>query len=276
VNIGGSSSIYTISKAQSAVASASERISSGKRINSAADDAAGLVIGNRLTRQISGFEQSVRNANEGISYLQSAGSGLSSITEGLQHIRELAIQAANGTLNDSDRKVINDEAQQISGEIDRTVKTTSFNQRPLLSGGADQGNSSSSNALQLQVGAEKDETLLIDIGNFDAQLQNLSFQSLDLSSVEGANVALSLLDNVQAAVDKSSATIGAGFNRIESTINNLSSSEISVQASRSRIEDADIAKEVSELAANQVKQQASIAMQVQANQRGSLVLKLLG
>ncbi len=261
-----SSTINNISRSNEALNQSAERISSGRRINNAGDDAAGLVISERLTRQIDGFNQSIRNANDGVSYLQTADAGASSLTEGVQRLRELALQSSNGTLNDSDREAINAEAIQIKDEIQRTVSNTSFNGRPVLSGDEN---------LNLQVGPKEGDQLELSLDDLDQFLQDTNFQNIDLSSAQGAQAALSTLDEVQDGVVQFRADIGAGLNRLDSTISNLAQSELSAQESRSRITDADIAKEVSELTVNQIKRDVSIAIQVQANERGNSLLKLL-
>lgn len=255
-----------IQQASSSVAASSERIASGSRINRASDDAAGLVISNRLSAQISGFSQSIRNANDGVSMLQTADAGLSSLTEGIQRIRELALQAANGTLNSEDRKIINTEAQQIKEELSRTVETSQFNNRPLLR---------DNSPVSLQVGAEEGDRLDLKLGDLEQALLDAGLNDLDLSTAEGANSALGSLDQVQERVNLSIGDVGAGLNRLASTIETLSSSEISAQAARSRIQDADMAKEISELTANRIKEEIALAMQAKANANKGQVLTLL-
>lgn len=255
-----------INRATSAVNRSAERIASGSRINNARDDAAGLANANRLTSQINGFAQASRNANDGISFLQTADAGLSSLTDGIQRIRELALQAANGTLTDQDRSALNSEAQQIKDELTRTIDTSQFNNKSLYK---------SDDAISLQVGPGEGDTLDVSVGDFEQVLVDTSFADIDLSTAAGATSALGSLDSFQDEVNTSFAGIGAGLNRLGSTISNLAASEISAQASRSRIDDADIAKEVSDLAANEIKQNVAIAMQSQANAQQGFVLKFL-
>lgn len=245
----------------------SERIASGRRINNAEDDAAGLAIANRLSSQINEFSQSVRNGNDGISYLQTADGALSSITENLQRIRELALQASNGTLNSNDRKALNAEAQQLKDEITRTVETTEFNGQPLLN---------NSDEVGIQLGAESEDRISLGIDNFAQVLEDAGLEDLDLTSASGAADALSIVDDIQTNVDSTLSTIGAQSNRIDSSINSLLNREENAAASRSRIEDADIAKEASELTANTIRRDISIALQAQANSRSGNVLRLLG
>lgn len=264
MEINNTQSSNYISRANEALAQNSERIASGSRINSAADDAAGFAISESLTRQIDAYGQSIRNANDGISYLQTADAGLSSINEGLERIRELSLQASNGILNDSDREALNGEAQQIRDEIQRSVESTNFNGRSVLSG---------NESLSLQVGSQEDDQLEIELDDVSRFLED--FENIDLSTAAGAQSAVSVVDELQDNVTQVRSEIGAGLNRLDSSINNLSQSELSAQESRSRISDADIAREVSELTLNQIKRDASIAIQVQANQRGSSLLDLL-
>ena len=254
-----------INRANQGLVQSAERIASGSRINSASDDAAGLVISERLSRQIDGFNQSIRNANDGVSYLQTADASLSGISDGVQRLRELSLQAANGTLNDRDRSALNDEAQQIKSEIQRNVESSQFNGRQLLANNEE--------PLRLQVGPEAEDQLELRLDDVSAFLEE--FNQIDLSSRQSAQNAIGVLDEVQDNVVQVRSDIGAGLNRLDSTINNLAQSELSAQQSRSRISDADIAKEVSELTVNQIKRDASIAIQVQANKRGNSLLNLL-
>lgn len=258
-------SLSYINRANEGVAQSSERIASGSRINRASDDVAGYAISERLSRQVDGFSQSIRNANDGISYLQTADASLGGISDGLQRIRDLALQASNGILNDSDRRFLNEEAQQIRDEIQRTIENSNFNGRRILANNED--------SLRLQVGPESEDQFDIRLNDVAKALDE--FQSLDLSSRESAQNALQTVDDTQSSIVQTRADVGAGLNRLDSTINNLAQSELSAQQSRSRISDADIAKEVSELTVNQIKRDASIAMQVQANKRGNALLSLL-
>lgn len=250
-----------------AIQQSSERVASGQRINSAADDAAGQAIATRFSADINEFSQAARNANDGVSFLQATESGLNTVTQGLERIRELSLQASNGTLNDSDRSALNQEALQLRDEITRTIETTSFNGQTLLN---------NSERTSVQVGEGADNSLEIGSGNLAQFLEDVDFQNLDISTRDGAQSAIGTLDQVQAEVDSSASEIGGQLNRLDSTISNLFNSEITASASRSRIEDADIARETSELAAAEVRQDASIALQAQANQRGQDVLRLLG
>lgn len=267
MNVSGSSHLNSLYSANQGINKSAERISSGQRINSAADDAAGLAISNGLTGEIRGINQSIRNANDGVSMLQTAGAGLQNITDGVQRLRELSLQASNGILSDSDRSAINKEAQQLVEAIGQAVEGTSFNGKSLLNSDSKTG---------LQVGPEEGETVDIELGDFAQLLEDSGFNSLDLSTAEGASAALGALGEVQAGVDQANAQIGAQINRLDSTVNNLSNSSIRAQESRSRISDADMAKEITDMVNQQVQRDASIAMLALSNQNKGNVLKLLG
>ena len=265
INNVGNSSI--INQASINIQRSSERIASGLQINSAADDAAGLAVANRFNVQATEFSQSARNANDGISLLQVAEGGLSSVTDSLERIRELSLQASNGVLNDSDREALNNEAQQLRDEIVRTVESTNFNGQNVLS---------ASESVNIQIGSSEEDQIEVGGEDLSALLDNIDFENLDLSTQEGAQNALDLIDQVQEGVDSSSAEVGAQINRLDSSINTLLNSEVTTVESSSRIESADIAREISELAANNIRQETAIALQGQANQEGRNVLRLLG
>ena len=246
---------------------AQERIASGQQINRAADDAAGFAIANRQTSQINEFSQAARNANDGISLIQTADGGLSSITENLQRIRELSLQAANGTLTDSDRQFLNREAQQLKDEISQTIEQTSFNDRPVFE---------SNQSTTIQLGAEQQNSVELNVSNLSDVLEGLNFDDLDISSASGAASALSTVDTLQNDVDDVSANLGAQANRLESSINALFDNQVNAQASRSRIADADIARESTALTINEVQRETAISLTAQANSRAQDVLRLLG
>lgn len=243
---------------------AQTRIASGKRINSAADDAAGLAIANRFTTRIDGYGQAVRNASDGKSLIQTAEGGLQSITDNLQRLRELALQSANGTLNDSDRRAIDAEAEALTAEIDRVVQTGSFNGISLFRGG---------DPISLQVGPDAGDQVAVETGDLQADLAGLA--DLDLSTAAGASASLAQVDDALTLVNDQRASLGASDNRLDATISNLLESGVQAAASRSRIEDADYAREVSELAQSRVREQVGTALRVQANADAQRVLRLL-
>jgi flagellin len=243
-----------------------EKLSSGYRINRAADDAAGLAISEKMRYQINGYNQAMRNAQDGISLLQTAEGALTEVHAMLQRINVLATQAKNGTLNDEDRAKTNLEVQQLLAEIDNIATTTKFNDIKLLDG--------STSSITFQVGFEASTTIKASLGGVSQGA--LSINGITVSTVSGAANAMSL---VQAAITKVSelrARFGAVQNRLEHTINNLGVNAENLSASESRIRNADMAKEMTEFTRNQILVQAGTAMLAQANAVPQNVLRLLG
>jgi len=258
-----------VSQTNGQLATSLERLSSGLRINSAKDDAAGLYTVERMTADIRGLNQAARNAADGISLAQTAEAALGQISDGLQRIRELAVQAANGTVED--RTGLQAEADLLSAEITRIVDAASFNGVQLLDG-------TQLTPLEFQVG--QDATDQIQISNV----------ALDVSAINGyagagafdistdANAAQAELTNLDADIDAVSglrATFGATQNRFEAVISSVQSYAENISASRSRIQDADFAAETANLTKVQIMQQAGVAMLAQANQAPQSVLSLL-
>ncbi|WNO09770.1 flagellin [Teredinibacter sp. KSP-S5-2] len=266
MKIPGSSLSNHIQSATQTVYNAAKQIASGKRINSAGDDPAGQAISQRMGANIRGFTQSIRNANDGISFLQAQDAGISGLSESIQRIRELAIQSGNGTLSDNDRQLINKEASQLLDEVNRTLENSSFNNQPLYA---------QQTPLQLQIGAKENQTLTLEANNLQQSFADIGFANIDLSNSESANASLAILDQAQGQLNQQSATLGAGLNRLSSSMNSLYESIVQTEDAQSRIEDADIAKAASELTAGQIRTEVGIALQAQANQRPSLVLQLL-
>lgn len=265
-----------------------QRLSSGMRINSAADDAAGLQISNRLTSQINGLNQAVRNANDGISLAQTAEGAMDETTNMLQRMRTLAVQSANGSNTDSDRVALQQEMDQLSEEINRVASTTTFGGQNLLDGtytgtfqvGAD-ANQTISFALTSTGGSDSID--LSSSGGFTvsglgqaATVSGLSSTSMSISSAANAQSIIAAVDSMIAAVDSKRAELGAIQNRFSSTINNLSSITENVSAARSRIRDTDFAQETAKLTSAQILQQASTSILAQANQKPQTALSLLG
>lgn len=265
-----------------------ERLSSGKRINSASDDAAGLMISNRLTSQVNGLNQSVRNANDGISVAQTAEGALDETTSMLQRMRTLSIQSANGSNSDKDRVALQQEISQLSTEINRIAETTTFGGENLLDG--------TYNGIY-QVGADSNQTISfsmssggvtnsIDYGanggftmsglSAGASTAQVSLTTASISTVANAQSMIDVVDTMIAAVDSKRAELGAVQNRFGSTINNLSNIAENVSAARSRVRDADFAEETAQLTSSQILQQASSSILAQANQRPQTALSLLG
>ncbi|MBU1437215.1 MAG: flagellin FliC [Gammaproteobacteria bacterium] len=245
-----------------------QRLSSGLRINSAADDAAGLQISNRLTSQIQGLDQAIRNANDGISLAQVAEGAMDEITGALQRIRVLSVQSQNGINSSSDRLALQKEVSALKAEISRIASTTQFGGVKLLDG------KYSSTFL---VGANAGQTISVNIsrqgGGFGTS--GLGLSNLSISSLAGASRALASIDSAIGVIDSKRADLGAIQNRFQSTIRNLSNIVENVSSARSRIKDTDFAKETAELTRSQILQQASTTILAQSNQRPQSALSLL-
>lgn len=245
-----------------------QRLSSGFRINSAADDAAGLQISNRLTAQIQGLDQAIRNANDGISLSQVAEGAMDEITTALQRIRVLAVQSQNGINSSADRTALQKEVSALKAEISRISTTTQFGGVKLLDG------KYSSTFL---VGANAGQTISVNIsragGGFGSS--GLGIAGLSISSLAGASRALAQIDSAINVIDSKRADLGAIQNRFQSTIRNLSNIVENISSARSRIKDTDFAKETAELTRSQILQQASTTILSQANQRPQAALSLL-
>lgn len=249
------------------VANAMQQLSTGKRINSAADDAAGLAISNKMTSQIRGLNQAVRNANDGISMLQTAEGATQEITNMLQRMRELAVQAANDTYSDTDRDALDKERVELEEEITRIAKNTKWNNMAFLD------NAGVTKSFQVGIANNEDSTIAVEF--VDLTASGLDVVGLDVSSHVASQTALDKIDTAIADVDDFRADVGAKINRLNFAIDNLTNISINTSASRSRIEDADFAKASSELARTQIIQQAATAVLAQANTDQQSVLKLL-
>lgn len=251
-----------------AVGQAMERLSSGKRINSASDDPAGMAIANRMTANIRGLQQANRNTNDGISLAQTAEGALDEINENLQHIRQLTVQAANGSYNDRDRASIQAEINERLAEIDRIAAHTDFNGIKVLS--------EDTRYIDIQVGAHDGQTITIKLSAINRQELGLDgFNVAGTDDTPATQRPLQALDQAIDQVDALRSHLGAIQNRFESVIRSNTTTAINLSAARSRIEDADIATEVSNLIAAQIRQQAAIAVLAQANRMPQLVLQLL-
>ncbi|MFB9887642.1 flagellin domain-containing protein [Balneatrix alpica] len=245
-----------------------ERLSSGFRINSAKDDAAGLQISNRMTSQIQGLSQAIRNANDGISVAQVAEGALQETTNALQRIRQLAVQSQNGINSSADRAALQKEVTALKAEMSRIATTTQFGGTNILSGGY---------SAKFLVGANAGQSIAVNIsrsGGFGAS--GLGVGSVSISTAALASAAIATIDAAITAVDGKRADLGALQNRFQSTIRNLSNIAENVSGARSRIRDTDFATETAELTRNQIIQQASTSILSQANQRPQVALSLLG
>ena len=250
----------SLSRTNGALSTAMERLSSGLRINSAKDDAAGLAISQRMTAQIKGMDQAVRNANDGISFAQTAEAALVEVTNALQRVRELAVQSANGTYTTSDRANLDAEAQQLLSEIGRISTQTEFNGATVFNG----------SDRSIQVGADAGQTITIS-----AQAA-LTAIGGDITTAGAASAMVTSVDNMLDAVATRRANLGAAQSRLGGTVANLQNASEALSASRSRIQDADFAAETAQLTRSQILQQAGTAMLAQANQSPQSVLSLLG
>ena len=251
-----------------------QQLSTGKRINSAADDAAGLAIASKLTSQIRGLNQAVRNANDAISMLQTAEGATNEITNMLQRMRELAVQSANDTNTDDDRTALNTEYQELVSEIDRIAATTLWNGETLID-----GNAGISGGVTFHVGSgyTADNQITVTFNTFDTGSTAVMAQSMTtaITSQAAATSAINYIDTSIANVNTERATFGASINRLQYTVDNLTNVSMNAAASRSRIEDADYSLTTTELAKRQIIQQAATAMLAQANQQPQAVLTLL-
>ena len=245
-----------------------QRLSSGFRINSAADDAAGLQISNRLTSQINGLNQGISNANDGISLAQTAEGAMEEITNALQRIRTLAIQSQNGINSSGDRAALQKEVSALKTEINRIASTTQFGGVNLLDG------KYSSTFL---VGANAGQTISVNISRTNGYgTSGLSITPLSVASTGLASAAITSVDAAIEAIDSKRADLGAIQNRFQSTIRNLSNIVENISSARSRIRDTDFAKETAELTRAQILQQAGTTILSQANQRPQAALSPLG
>ena len=260
---------------------AMERLSTGQRINSAKDDAAGLAIASRMTSQIRGLEVGVRNANDAISMISTADGALIEVTNMLQRMRELALQASNGTTTSADRNYLSAEYVNLAAEIERIAQNTQWNGGDILDGTA--------TATKFQVGANGGQTIAVNFGNatnatvstVSGMLETVNSAAANLvagttaSALTKGTSAVTAIDSAITAVNTQRATFGAAVNQLTYAVDNLSNVKVNSEAARSRILDTDYAKETSELARTQIIQQAGTAMLAQANQLPQTVLSLL-
>jgi len=257
---------------QSSLATSMQRLSSGLRVNSAKDDAAGLAIATRMDSQYRGMNVAVRNSNDGISLAQTAEGGLQTLSDMVQRMRELAVQASNGTNQSSDLSAINQEYSQLATEIQRTVSSVQFNGQSLLDTTAD---------FSFQVGANSGQTITVTSASLSVASGNLSAvyggsASAIITSSTSANGAnIDALDQALTAINSARANLGAVQSRFTNTINFLQTAAENQAAAKGRIMDADFASETANLSRAQILQQAGTAMIAQANQLPQGVLALL-
>jgi flagellin len=269
-NVMSLNSQRSLNMSQSSMQTALQRLSSGLRINSAKDDAAGMAIAQRFTSQIRGLNQAVRNANDGISLAQTAEGAMQEVTNMLQRMRELAVQASNATNSTSDRQSLNDEYQALGKEITRISSVTKFNDTKVI------GNTGS---LSFQVGWENGATNIIQVSTVNltsaSGVKSAYSTGHTISTAGSANTLMSVLDRAINKISTLRASFGAIQNRLESAVRNMQSVVVNQSAARSRIQDADFASETANLTRAQILQQAGTAMLAQANSLPQNVLTLL-
>ena len=290
-NVAASITANALTKNERAMSQAMERLSTGQRINSAGDDAAGLAISSRMTSQINGLDMAVRNANDAISLVQTADGAIVEIEAMLQRMRELAVQAASGTYSATDRDALEVEFDALQAAIQDINDDTQWNGTALLSGGS---------TFTFHVGANASQTIAVTVKDFDTTGENAAsasvgiFENIDdttttdyedddtndlaalsVDTVSLAGTALTNLTHAITRVQAHRATLGATINRLEYAADNLANVSQNTSASRSRVLDADYASETTELARTQIIQQAATAMLSQANQQAQSVLALL-
>ena len=281
-NIGASLAQASLMRNERALGTAMEQLSTGKKINSAGDNAAGLAISTRMTAQIKGLDTAIRNANDAISMVNTAEGALDEITAMLQRMRELAVQAGTGTTDSADRTYLNSEFVALRNEIDRIADNTKWNGRNILDGSA--GGSTGASTVAFGIGQDgvKTQTLSTSFGNFNNTTGKLSGLASKVitgttiaSAINMASKSITEIDVVIGDVSSQRATFGAVTNRLTHAVDNLTNVKTNSEAARSRILDTDYASATSELARTQIIQQAGTAMLAQANALPQTVLALL-
>lgn len=264
-NVAAMRTNYAANNAEMSLAQSIERLSTGRRINSASDDAAGLAIATRMTSDIRGLNMAIRNANDGISLAQTAEGGMNEINNMLQRMRELSVQSANGTLAAGDRTNLQTEVAALILQIGDVSSRTDFNNVALLDG--------STATIDIQTGSAAGEVVTVALT--DVTAATLGVDTIDISTAAGASAALTALDTAMDTVTTAQASLGASQNRLQATVSNLSDRVANITESRSRIEDVDFSGETTALAKAQILSQASTAMLAQANQSQQGVLSLI-
>ena len=261
-----------LTETNNSLATSMERLSSGLRVNSAKDDAAGLAIANRMTSQIRGMTVATRNANDGISMAQTAEAAMGVMTDTMQRMRDLAVQASNtGAITSEDKEKLQTEFKQLSDELLRVIQNTEFNGKKIING-------SLSGGVDFQIGANTaaDNQIAISIENISGTLSEVFKVSIGSNTSDAGGLsAMTAIDTAIKAIDQARSKLGAVQNRFTTTISNLQSAIENQSAARSRIVDADFAAETATLSRNQILQQAGVAMLTQANQAPQTVLGLL-
>lgn len=265
----------TLAKTQSSLKDNLSKLASGYRVRSAADDAAGLAISEKMKAQIRSLQQAERNANDGISLIQTADGALNELHGIMDRLRELGIQSANGTYTDSDRVFINNEVKEMINEVNRIVDVTEFNSHKLLNGSKNSG-------ISFQVGINNSTTDVIKVSILDMHASRLGSSAstyLDAISVSTVSKALQAIDVVDGAISSISSQrskLGASQNRLQVTVSNLSSYRENLSSANSQIRDIDVASETADMARNNILMQAGTSVLAQANQLQQVALNLIG
>jgi flagellin len=276
-NVTAMNVLYNMNINQSNLQKASTELSSGYKINSAADDAAGLAIATKMTNQVNGLDRASQNAQDGLSMLQTMEGGISSVQDMLGRMRSLALEASNGTTTTSDRGQIVQELNQLQNEITRTAGTVQFNTQTLLTGLASKG-------MAFQVGANANQTITFSTKSASLKATALGITAASISSLQaatpnGTSNAQKLLSNIDTAlahVSKMRANVGAVEDRLNFAINNVNNESTNLSTAKSRIMDTNMAAAMTDFTKNQILTNAGISMLAQANQAPGAVLKLLG
>lgn len=251
-----------------AMSTAMEQLSTGTRVNSAKDDAAGLAIGQNMTSQIRGLNQAVRNVNDGINMMQTAEGAMVEQSNMLQRMRELAVQAMNGTYSDTQRRYLDKEFQELTAQISEISRDTKWNDQPLLD-----GTGGASGTFTYQAGQASGQTISVTVGDMSAT--GLSIDTLAIGTLSDASSSLTPISQALEAINMQRAAIGAGINRMAYAADNLTNISSNQTQSRSTIMDTDYALATTQLAKTQIIQQAATAMLAQANQQPQAVMALL-
>ncbi|MEC9487916.1 MAG: flagellin [Halanaerobium sp.] len=273
-NISALNAWKTLRQTNNAMSKSLEKLSSGLRINRAADDAAGLAISEKMRGQINGLNQAIRNSQDGISLIQTAEGALNETHSVLQRMRELAVQAANDTNTTSDRAKIEEELTALKSELTRIGNDTEFNTKSLLTG--------SLSGATIQVGANTGQNITLSIGNMRATGLSITTTALDIDTgsagaqQSAANALIGTIDSAISSVSSERSKLGAIQNRLEHTIANLETASENLTAAESRIRDVDMAAEMMNFTKNQILTQAGTAMLAQANMKPQSVLQLMG
>ena len=278
-NIASLSAQQSLAKTQDRMHSNLGRLSTGLRINSAKDDAAGLAISEELKSQVRSLGQAERNANDGVSLLQTAEGALNEVSGILTRMRELSVQAANDTLGSDDRTFLNNELTALRSELDRVAAVTEFNDKALLSGGS----SGTTFNFQVGIGSTTNDQISITLkGVSSSELGKVtggsvsSLAAVDITSSTGAQNAMAVLDQAITDVSTRRSDIGAVQNRLSVTISNLGSARENLSAANSRIRDVDVAAESADMTRNQILMQAGVSILAQANSMPGIALALIG